>query len=132
MNTQKPNCFEKTEAGGAFFIFHHITDEHSNELLHPLAYNVLYMKRAGIWLTALRRGVQLKSLTRYHGTQQPAMFYILCCKIILMFYNGWWYEKLPIAAHNAVKLPPKPMRGKTFRTALHRQFFITRFTARFY
>lgn len=27
MNTQKPNCFEKTEAGGAFFIFHQITDE---------------------------------------------------------------------------------------------------------
>jgi len=23
----KPNCFEKTEAGGAFFIFHQITDE---------------------------------------------------------------------------------------------------------
>ena len=27
MNTQKPNCFEKTEAGGDFFIFHQITDE---------------------------------------------------------------------------------------------------------
>ena len=40
MNTQKPNCFEKTEAGGAFFIFHQITDELSTIALHPLAYNV--------------------------------------------------------------------------------------------
>jgi len=40
MNTQdKPNCFEKTEAGGAFFIFHQITDEFSNEERTPLAYN---------------------------------------------------------------------------------------------
>ena len=31
MNTQKPNCFEKTEAGGAFFIFHQITDELSTK-----------------------------------------------------------------------------------------------------
>ncbi len=27
----KPNCFEKTEAGGAFFIFHQITDELSTK-----------------------------------------------------------------------------------------------------
>lgn len=27
MNNYKLNCFEKTEAGGAFFIFHQITDE---------------------------------------------------------------------------------------------------------
>jgi len=32
MNTQdKPKCFEKTEAGGAFFIFHQITDELSTK-----------------------------------------------------------------------------------------------------
>ena len=42
MNECKPNCFEKTEAGGAFFIFHQITDELSNEPIHPLAYNVLF------------------------------------------------------------------------------------------
>jgi hypothetical protein len=27
----KPNCFKKTEAGGAFFIFHQITDELSTK-----------------------------------------------------------------------------------------------------
>ena len=27
LNKCNPNCFEKTEAGGAFFIFHQITDE---------------------------------------------------------------------------------------------------------
>jgi hypothetical protein len=27
----KPNCFEKTEVGGAFFIFHQITDELSTK-----------------------------------------------------------------------------------------------------
>ena len=31
--------YEKTEAGGAFFIFHQITDELSTIALHPLAYN---------------------------------------------------------------------------------------------
>ena len=31
MNTQNQNCFEKTEAGGAFFIFHQITDELSTK-----------------------------------------------------------------------------------------------------
>jgi len=32
MNTNdKLNCFEKTEAGGAFFIFHQITDELSTK-----------------------------------------------------------------------------------------------------
>lgn len=31
MNECKPNCFEKTEACGAFFIFHQITDELSTK-----------------------------------------------------------------------------------------------------
>ena len=31
MNVLKPNCFEKTEVGGAFFIFHQITDELSTK-----------------------------------------------------------------------------------------------------
>lgn len=31
MNECKPNCFEKTEVGGAFFIFHQITDELSTK-----------------------------------------------------------------------------------------------------
>ena len=31
MNTQNQNCFEKTEAGGAFFIFHQITDKLSTK-----------------------------------------------------------------------------------------------------
>jgi len=31
MNECKPNCFEKTEAGRAFFIFHQITDELSTK-----------------------------------------------------------------------------------------------------
>ena len=30
---------KKKEAGGAFFIFHQITDELSTIALHPLAYN---------------------------------------------------------------------------------------------
>ena len=49
-----------------------------------LAYNGGNMKRAGIWLTVLRRGVQLKSLTRYDGTQQPA-FFILCVSVSYFF-----------------------------------------------
>ena len=36
MNECKPNCFEKTEAGGAFFIFHQITDEQSTKHEHRL------------------------------------------------------------------------------------------------
>ncbi len=31
MNECKPNCFEKTEVGGAFFIFHQIIDELSTK-----------------------------------------------------------------------------------------------------
>jgi hypothetical protein len=34
------NCFEKTESGGAFFIFHQITDELKSKLLHRLCITI--------------------------------------------------------------------------------------------
>ena len=41
----KPNCFEKTEVGGAFFIFHQITDELSTKHEPRLRTTVGYMSR---------------------------------------------------------------------------------------
>jgi len=38
----KPNCFEKTEAGGAFFIFHQIADELSTKYEPRLRTTVKY------------------------------------------------------------------------------------------
>ena len=48
MNTQNQNCFEKTEAGGAFFIFHQITDELSTKHETRLRTTAANMKRQGL------------------------------------------------------------------------------------
>ena len=49
MNTRdKPNCFEKTEAGGAFFIFHQITDELKSKHFTRLRTTYGALRRRGI------------------------------------------------------------------------------------
>ena len=48
MNECKPNCFEKTEAGGAFFIFHQITDELSTKHEPRLRTTNYGMKSCGL------------------------------------------------------------------------------------
>jgi hypothetical protein len=48
MNECKPNCFEKTEAGRAFFIFHQITDELSTKHEPRLRTTSVYVQQNNI------------------------------------------------------------------------------------
>jgi hypothetical protein len=47
------NCFEKTEAGGAFFIFHQITDELSTKHEPRLRTTVSIKRRFNVFYTLL-------------------------------------------------------------------------------
>ena len=45
------------------------------------------MKSAGIWLTVLMRGVQLKSLTHYHWDTTARLFHIYYYQGVFTFLN---------------------------------------------
>ena len=59
-NYANPNCFEKTEAGGAFFIFHQITDELSTKH-NPRLRTTFNLRNFSNCQKKLRKKLQKKS-----------------------------------------------------------------------